>query len=134
LDEALGKGASNWIGLGMQATSGIICFAGAGQAAGSAMNTVTTATQVGGGAATAVTSGAHARVAKFQGDVADAEADTVAAQRRGERMTRLVEWLIDGIRETQKSHERAKETLGEAIDQHGQAQKAALFINGRQLS
>ena len=134
LDDAFGQGASNWIGLGMQATGGIICFAGAGSAAGSAMNTVATATQVGGGAATAVTSGAHARVAQFNGDVADAEADALAAQRRGERMTRLVEWLIDGIRETQKSHERAKATLGEAIETHDQAQKAALFTNGRQLS
>jgi hypothetical protein len=134
LDEVFGEGTSRWIGLGMQATGGVICFASAGAAAGSWVNTVATATEVGGGTATVVTSGAHARVAKFQGDVVDAEGDAMAAQHRGEQMTRLVEWLIDGIRETEKSHQRAKETLGQAIDQHDQAQKAAVFTNGRQLS
>jgi hypothetical protein len=98
------------------------------------MNTVATATEVGGAAATVVTSGAHARVAKFEGDVVDAEADALAAQHRGEQMTQLVGWLIDGIRETDKSHQRAKESLGQAIDQHDQGQKAAVFTSGRQLS
>jgi hypothetical protein len=134
LDAVLGDGASHWIGFGMQATGGVVCFAGAGAATGSALSTLATATEVGGGAATVVTSGAHTRVAKFQGDVADAEADALAAQHHGEQMTRLVEWLIDGIRETDKSHQRAKETLGQAIDQHDQAQRAAIFTSGRQLS
>jgi hypothetical protein len=98
------------------------------------MKTVATATELGGGAATVVTSGAHARVAKFQGDVAEAEGDALAAQCRADQMTRLVEWLIDGIREMDKSHQRAKDTLGQAIDQHDQAQKAAVFTSGRQLS
>ena len=134
LDSVLGEGSSRWIGLGMQVTGGVIGYANAGAAAGSAMNTIATATEVGGGAAKVVTGAAHARVAKFEGDVVDAEADAMAAQRRGEQMTRLVEWLIDGIRETDKSHQRAKETLGQAIDQLDQAQRAAVFTNGRQLS
>jgi hypothetical protein len=134
LDGAFGEGASDWIGLGMQATGGVICAASAGATAGTLVNTVTTAAEIGGGTAAVVTSGAHARVAKFQGDVVDAEGDAMAAQRRGEQMTRLVEWLIDGVRETDKSHQRAKETLGQAIEQHDQAQRAAVFTSGRQLS
>jgi len=131
LDSILGDGASNWIGLGMQVGGGLVCLAGAGTGA---LNTMATAAEVGGGAATAVTGGAHARAAKFQGDVVDAEADALAARNRGEQMTRLVEWLIDGLREIEASHQRAKETLGQAINQHDQAQKAAVFTSGRQMS
>jgi hypothetical protein len=134
LDGVLGEGASKWIGLGMQTAGAVVCVASAGATAGSAMNTVATATEIGGGAGTAVTSVAHARVAKFEGDVRDAEGEALAAQHRGEQMTRLVEWLIDGIREVDKSHQRAKETLGQAIDQYDQAQRAAVFTSGRQLS
>jgi hypothetical protein len=134
LDSVFGKGASDWIGLGMQVAGAVICYASAGAAAGSTLNTVTTATNVGGGAAAVVTGGAHARVAKFRGDVVDAEADAMAARQRGEKMLRLVEWLIDGLQETEKSHQRAKETLGQAIEQQDQAQQAAVFTSGRQLS
>jgi hypothetical protein len=134
LDSVFGEGASDVIGFGMQVGGGVVCFAGAGSAAGTVVNTVATATEVGGSAATVVTSAAHARNAQFQGDVRDAEADALAAQQRGERMTRLIEWLIDGVRETDKSNARAKETLRQAIDQHDQATVAAIFTNGRQLS
>jgi hypothetical protein len=134
LDSVLGEGYSKWIGVGMQLTGAAVCVASAGGAAASTLNTVGTATEVGGGAAQVVTGAAHMRVAKFQGDVRDAEADAMAAQRRGEQMTRLVEWLIDGLKETDKSHQRAKETLGQAIDQNDQAQRAAIFTSGRQLS
>jgi hypothetical protein len=134
LDSLLGDGASNWIGLGMQVGGGAVCFAGAGAAAGSALNTVATATEVGGSATSVVTSVAHAKNAQFRGDVMDAEADAAAAEHRGQQMTRLIEWLIDGIRETDKSHTRAKETLRQAIDQHDQAATTAIFTNGRQLS
>ena len=134
LDAVFGDGASNWIGLGMQLGGGAVCLASAGAAAGTLLNTVTTATEVGGGAAQFVTSAAHAKNAEFQADVGHAEADAAAAQQRSERMMRLIEWLIDGIRETDKSHARAKETLSQAMDQHDQAAAAAVFTNGRQLS
>ncbi len=134
LDSVVGEKAADWLGVGLQVSGSVVCFASAGAAGNSVVKTLTTATEVGGGAATVVTSGAHARNAQLQGDVKDAEADALAAQRRGEQMTRLVEWLVDGIREIDKSHQRAKETLGEAIDQHDQTQKAALFTSGRQLS
>jgi hypothetical protein len=134
LDGVFGEGASDWIGLGMQATGAVICAASAGGLGGTATNTIATVTEAGGGATKVVTACAHARVAEFEGDVADAEADALAAQHRGEQMTRLVEWLIDGIRETDKSHQRAKETLGQAINEHDQAQHAAVFTSGRQLS
>jgi hypothetical protein len=64
----------------------------------------------------------------------DADADAAVAEHRGQQMTRLIEWLIDGIRETDKSHARAKDTLRQAIDQHDQAATTAIFTNGRQLS
>jgi hypothetical protein len=134
LDGLLGDGASDWIGAGMQLAAGVICLASAGSNASSWINTVATAGQAGGGAALIVTGGAHARAAKFEGDVVDAEADAKAARQRSERMTRLVEWLIDGIQATEASHERAKESLGLAIQQHDQAQLSAIFTTGRQLS
>ena len=131
LDSVFGEGTSQWIGLGMQLTGGAICY---GNAGAGALSALTTATEAGSGAAKVVTSAAHVRVAKFQGDVVDAEADAMAAQHRSEQMTRLVEWLIDGIKETDKSHQRANETLGQAIDQRDQAQMAAIFTSGRQSS
>lgn len=134
LDGVLGDGASDWIGLGMQLSGAAVGYFGAGAAASSWLSTVSAYLHAGGGAATIVTGAATARVAKFQGDAFDAEADAKAAEFRGDKMARLVEWLIDGIRETDKSHERAKETLGQAIQTLDQAQLAAVFTSGRQLS
>jgi hypothetical protein len=134
LDSLLGDGASKWIGLGMQVGGGAVCLVGAGAAAGSALDTVATATEVGGNAATVVTNVAHAKNAQFRGEAMDADADAAVAEHRGQQMTRLIEWLIDGIRETDKSHARAKDTLRQAIDQHDQAATTAIFTNGRQLS
>ncbi|MET0593808.1 MAG: hypothetical protein ABW133_13985 [Polyangiaceae bacterium] len=134
LDGVLGKGVSDYFGAGMQLAAGAVCFAAASGSAASWVNTVSNAVNAGGGAATVVTAGAGIRVAKFEGDVFDAEADGLAAQKMSERMTRLIEWLIDGIQATDESHKRAKETLGEVIQQSDQAQAAAIFTSGRQLS
>jgi hypothetical protein len=134
LDGMLGDGASDWIGLGMQLSGAAVGYFGAGAAASSWLSTVSAYSHAGGGAATIVTGAATARVAKFEGDALDAEADAKAAGFRSDKMARLVEWLIDGIRETDKSHERAKETLAQAMQTLDQAQLAAVFTSGRQLS
>jgi hypothetical protein len=134
LDGMLGEGASDWIGLGMQLSGAAVGYFGAGAAASSWVSTVATYSEAGGGAASIVTGAAHARVAKFEGDALDAEADAKAAEFRSDKMTRLVEWLIEGIRESDKSHERAKETLTQAMQQLDQNQLAAVFTSGRQLS
>ena len=55
----------------------------------------------------------------------DFEADAKQAQMRIAHLQQLVEWAVDGIKETDKSHERALKTLTGAIQTKGQTLVAA---------
>jgi len=57
---------------------------------------------------------------QFDAASIDFEADAKQAQMRIAHLQQLVEWAVDGIKETDKSHERALKTLSGAIQTKGQ--------------
>jgi hypothetical protein len=73
------------------------------------------ATTVVEGAGTAIEGVANARVADFDGDAQDARADATAARERIERLQKLTQFLLDDIKDTQKSHQRAQQALQGAM-------------------
>jgi hypothetical protein len=139
LDGALGEGASDGIGLGME-IAGTVTGGGAMALAGTAAQAATWATTVEkvANASTAVTTVAKGvsieRAAKFEGDATHFQGDALSAEHRAARITRLVEQLLTSIKEVDSSHRRAKETLTEAIQTHDQTQLTAIFTTGRQAS
>jgi hypothetical protein len=131
LDGAFGNGASQWIGGGLEfagaATGGVGALAAGSSAAAGAAGTA----NVIAGGATVVEGGAHARNGEFAGRALDARADATDARHRMDRMQRLVTWLLDGIKEMDKSHKHALETLQGAMKINDQTLVTSTSINTR---
>ena len=124
------------MGLGMAGAAGDMGFAlssainGAASVATAAADTAkTSATLVEGAKVTAAvvscaagTAAGVGTIVSSQFDAAsiDFEADGKQAQMRIAHLQQLVEWAVDGIKETDKSHERALKTLSGAIQTKGQ--------------
>jgi hypothetical protein len=80
---------------------------------------VTTAHVV--GAAATVAGGVSAIVSsQYQADSIEFEADGKQAKQRMASIDRLIQWVVDGTKETNSSHKRAMETLQGAMQTQGQ--------------
>lgn len=139
LDGVLGEGASDGIGIGMEIAGsvtggGAMAFAGSAAQAATWATTVEKVANTSACAATVAKGASIERTAKFQGDAEHLQGDALSAQHKADRITRLVEQLLASIKEVESSHQRAKETLTEAIQGHDQTQLAAIFTTGRQAS
>jgi hypothetical protein len=60
----------------------------------------------------------------------DARADMKGAKLAAERIQREVKRVLDGVSETQKSHERAKSSLQGAIETKGQTLQVVASMKG----
>ena len=73
------------------------------------------------GAAGTVAGGVSAIVSsEYQADSIEFEADGKQAKQRMASIDRLIQWVVDGVKETDSSHKRAMETLQGAIQTQGQ--------------
>lgn len=54
-------------------------------------------------------------------DAVDAQANAKIAKQQMAKLDRLIQWVIDGVKETDGSHKRAMETLQGAVQTQGQA-------------
>ena len=59
-------------------------------------------------------------VSQFEADGVDAKADSMVAKQQMARLDRLIQWVIDGVKETDGSHKRAMESIQGAIQTQGQ--------------
>ena len=53
-------------------------------------------------------------------DAVDAQANAKVAKQQMAKLDRLIQWVIDGVKETDGSHKRAMETLQGAMQTQGQ--------------
>lgn len=78
------------------------------------------------GAAATVAGGVSAIVSsQYEANAIDAEADGKQAKQRMASIDRLIQWVIDGVKETDSSHKRAMDTLQGAMQTQGQTLVAA---------
>jgi len=129
----------NWqyvaMGLGFAGMVGdaSLALGGAAKAAGEAGKSVADATKTTvrsiAGATEAVVGGAAGVgtivQSQYEASAMDFETDAKEAQMRIAHLQQLVDWAVDGIKETDKSHERALKTLTGAIQTKGQTLVAA---------
>ena len=125
---------STAVGAGLEVGAAVtaLAFGGAGGAASDAnaaeeatkeaVQTVAVGSKVVQGAATMVEGVASARVAKFDGDAQGARADATAARNMMKTILRDAQFLVDDIKDSQKSHERAKQSLQGAMQTNNQTQ------------
>jgi hypothetical protein len=59
-------------------------------------------------------------VSQLQADGIDAQADAKVAKQQMQRLDRLIQWVIDGVKETDGSHKRAMDSIQGAIQTQGQ--------------
>lgn len=134
LDDVFGEGTSKYIGLAMQIV-GAAASAGSGfLASGAALETVgvaaSTAKDISTG--TAIVNGgmqvakgtAQVATAVKEHDRAQANIDATAARKQLARLQKMVELVIDGMKEAKESHQRAAETLSGAIETANQTDVA----------
>jgi len=73
-----------------------------------------------------VVSGASTIVSsQYQADSTEFAADGKQAQQRMASLDRLIQWVVDGVKETDSSHKRAMDTLQGAMQTQGQTLVAA---------
>ncbi len=124
-DGVLGNGSSEWIGLGME-IYGATAASMAGMAPGAsslAQNGARAAMIVNGGSS--ILRGGDKIATTINTRARDeANIDVEAAKQQLKRLERMVELLIDGLKETQQSHKRAAEALQGAVQSADQAQLA----------
>jgi hypothetical protein len=94
---------------------------GAAQGAASVAETVTKASVSVVQGLSEVAQGASAiGSSRFQADATDRGADAKQAQQAIALLTQLAKWVVDGVKETDDSHERALQTLSGAIQTQAQ--------------
>jgi hypothetical protein len=122
LDGVLGKGASRWVGLGMQ-IYGAAATGMSGLANGAALGA---AAKVGGTVAhgAATTARATDKIVRVVHDkqAADARVVAEAAKLQLNRLERLIDFLIDGMKEAASSSRKAGEAIQQAITAADQTQ------------
>jgi hypothetical protein len=122
---AFGDKATLWVGVGLEAAGAALSLGGTLAASGAsaasraltAVGTVATATS---GAARVVAGGAHIRNGEFAANAQDAAADAQQAKDRSQRMDQLTKWVIDELKDDDKSHQRALQTLQGAMQTNNQ--------------
>jgi hypothetical protein len=128
LDGVLGKGASQYVGAGMElagaATGCTAGLASAGGAVGAAASGVAGGAQITAGAA-------HVRNAEFAARVQDAGASAEHARQQGERINRVVGWMLDELADGDKTQQRTMQAAQTAMQTNDQTTVSAASISLR---
>jgi hypothetical protein len=115
---AMGLGAAGAIG------DVSMCFGGAAKATSSIFGAATKTVKAAAGVTEAVAAGAEGVgtivTSEYQASAIDHEADAKTASMEIAHLQQLTSWLVDGIKDTDKSHERALRTLSGAIQTQAQ--------------
>jgi len=109
--------------LGGAVAGGVGGFLASGQHAAQlvqAAKALGTAANVGGGAADVVAGTAHIKTGNFDADAEQARADQIEAQHHQRAIQRVIEAVIDDLKTTTESHERAMRSLGGAMHTRGE--------------
>jgi hypothetical protein len=138
LDKVFGEGTSKYIGLGMQ-IYGAACSGMSGLASGAALSTVASNGVLKGvefsartkavaiaaqGGITALNGTDQMVIAANEEAAADANIDAEEARMKLARLERLLDFLIEGLKESNRSHRKAGEAIQGAISQADQTQLA----------
>ncbi|HEY1955206.1 MAG TPA: hypothetical protein VGH28_06325 [Polyangiaceae bacterium] len=115
---AMGLGAAGAIG------DVSMCFGGAAKAASTIFGTATKTVKAVAGATDAVMAAGEGVAtigsSQFEADAIDDGADAKQASMQLAHLQQLVDWAVDGIKDTDKSHERALQTLSGAMQTQAQ--------------
>jgi hypothetical protein len=103
-------------GIGAAVSSAPAAVSGFTQAAQAA----STASQTYGAAAGVVSSGAHVKNGDFAADAEDARADATGADNRMKTIQRTIDMIVDAIKDTSESHDRAMKSLQGAMKTNAQ--------------
>ena len=134
-----GGTAAMVLGVGGAAAGGAASFSNAASSAGavtkagadsaealsSTARTAATAGHLTEAGATAVEGVSTVVSSQYQADSTEFAADSKQAQQRMASLDRLIQWVIDGVKETDSSHKRAMDTLQGAMQTQGQTLVAA---------
>jgi hypothetical protein len=128
-----GDGASKWVGMCMEGAGAALSLGGTLAVSGASVAARTLATvgavaMTTSGAADVVAGGAHIRNGDFAANAQQASADAEAARQRGERMDELTKWIVDELKDDDKSHERALQTLQGAMQTNDQTAVLATSV------
>jgi hypothetical protein len=127
--------ASQWVALGLGVAGAGVGVAGtlASAAASGAMRSLAevggVATAVGGSAEVGA-GAAHVVAGNYAADAQNADADAEKAKKQGERLQQAAQWVIDEMKQDDKAHEAALQTLQGAMQTNDQTAVAAVFIRG----
>lgn len=129
-----GDDASKWVGLGLEAAGAALSFGGTLVTSGAsvatrALTTVGAVATTTSGAADVVAGGAHIRNGDFAANAQEASADAEAARHRSERMDELTKWVVDELKDDDKSQERALQTLQGAMQTNNQTAVIAASVS-----
>jgi len=102
----------------VQTASGVVTKGG--EALSKAARTAATTGHIVGATATATAAVGNTAASFYSADSVEAQADAKVAQQQMARIDRLIQWVIDGVKETDGSHKRAMETLQGAMQTQGQ--------------
>jgi hypothetical protein len=123
--------ASQWVAMGLGVAGTGVGVAGT-LACGAASGAMRSLARVG-GVATAIGGGAeagagvaHVVAGNYAADAQNADADTEKAKKQGERLQQTVQWVIDEMKEGDKAHEAALQTLQGAMQTNDQTAVAAI--------
>jgi hypothetical protein len=115
LDSALGQGWSSGIGLVMELGGAALTmgtsFAPATTGELQTLGDAGSAASATGGAASAGAGVAHVRVGDFQADAQEASANALAATQQNARLGRLIEQVVEDMKESDQSAERKGESI-----------------------
>jgi hypothetical protein len=123
--EACGVDAkvAGWVGVGLSAGGAAMGGVGAlvnspeklGELA-QAARSVGTVMQASSGCADVVSGGAHVKNGDFQADAQDATADATAADHRMKAIERVIDVIVDGMKDVSESHRRVVQSLQSAME------------------
>ena len=114
------------MGLGVAGAIGDVSmvFGGAAKATSSVFGAATKTVKVAAGATEAVAAGAQGTAtigtSEYEASALDHETDAKVAAMQIAHLEQLTQWVVDGIKDTDKSHERALRTLSGAIQTQAQ--------------
>jgi hypothetical protein len=154
LDGILGKGVSQYVGLGLDLAGAAVTFGATAATTTTAATTAATTTASNGtagavrgasggasvigkvaaatsGAADVVAGGAHVKTADFAANVVDAEADETSAKDDAAKQERFTKWLLDNLSASQQAERDAMQTLQGAVQQRDAGTTAASSFTTR---
>ncbi len=131
--QCIGKEWSNWVGLGLSVAGAVTSGVGAATAASAATKTATEVARVLAGSGQALEGVAQMRQgaeqirsAATQKVVEDANTDAQAARFSAQRLERLIEDILDEVREAKDSFRRIATTINETMEIQNRTQLIAI--------